>query len=105
MKLTKGNKNHNFLYHKQRVFWATIILCVIFFAFLYEIAEIGHECEGENCLICSCLQHLNELHTGRNNGTIVGVVWYSMTILTLGILWIIRLLPETLVERKVRLNN
>ena len=105
MKLTKGNKNHNFLNQKQRVFWATIIFCVIFLAFLYEIAEIGHECEGENCPICSCLQHVNELHAGRNDGGVVGIVCLGMTMLTLGILWIIRLLPETLVDRKVRLNN
>ena len=100
-----NRKSHNFIRENCKSILAAILLVVFLIGFFYETAEIGHECEGDNCPICSCIQHLNELHIGRSGNSVICKVILSIFVLTMESLWITEPIFETLVERKVRLNN
>ena len=102
---TTNNKCHNFIKINRNLIVAAILLLVLVFGFFYELTEMGHECSGDDCPICSCIQHLNELHYGRNSAVTTVCLILSLVVLSLGITKISEPKLETLVERKVRLNN
>ena len=100
-----NKKCHNFIKENCNLIVVAILFLVLVFGFFYELTEMGHECDGDDCPICSCIQHLNELHYGRNNVTTTFCLILSHVSLSLGITVISEPKIETLVERKVRLNN
>ena len=83
------------------------LLFVMLFFFLFEISEIGHDCCGEGCLVCRCMEtaeSFRQLLTGD------GIGRYSFEAGMMGSVIPVLLCAEifsaaTPVTQKVRLNN
>jgi hypothetical protein len=86
---------------------AAMMLIVVLFSSFYIAIESGHDCTGEDCPICSCIQQCE--NTLRSIGS--GLSFYHLTfspvlmILTLFVLAVPSVQLNTLVSQKVRLNN
>ena len=84
----------------------TLLAVVLLSSFCIAI-EAHHDCTGEDCPVCVCLQHCaNTLRQlGESSvlliGAIVPVLVFFLAAITLGL----AVLSETPVSRKVRLNN
>lgn len=100
-----NKKCQNLIKRKNSLIVTAILLLVLVFGFFYELTEMGHECNGDDCPICSCIQHLNQLHLGRNSNSVSSNAILNIIVLTMGSMWITGFVFETPVERKVRLNN
>ncbi len=89
------------------VLLGTGLLFVMLFFFLFEVSEIGHECCGEGCLVCRCMEtaeSFRRLLTGdgiSRDFFMVGIMGSVMPVL----LCIEIFSAATPVTQKVRLNN
>ena len=83
-----------------------MFIAVLFSAF-YIAAEADHDCCGEDCPICACIQQCENTLRGIGDGTAeqLSAVIPVMLIFLVAALPIAVLSQETLVSRKVRLNN
>jgi len=85
---------------------AILLLSVMLFSTFYIAHEADHDCTGEGCPICACIQQCqNTLHQ-IGDGMAMPSAVVLPTIFTLLIcLRTITVLQDTPVSRKVRLNN
>ncbi len=86
---------------------AAALLLVFFLAGAFIALESDHECEGENCPVCECLEQCGI--TLRQLGMSLakpGVSLFTFFFLITGTLrYIIVVCRQTLVSNKVRLND
>lgn len=84
-----------------------MMLVLIAFSAFYIAAEADHDCSGEDCLICACIHQCENTLRGIGNGTAVksAVVVAIVFILLAAAFVIPPELQDTLVSKKVRLNN
>lgn len=95
---------------KQRTLAAmicVIVLLAVVSTSLLLIHELDHDCIGEDCAICICIDHakhiLKQLGAGKTES--FAVIFAASFILS-AILPLSHLVPSgTLVSQKVRLNN
>ena len=85
---------------------AAMLLVVLLFSAFFIVAETHHDCAGEDCLICSCIQQCENTLRGISGGTsgqssaIIPFLFVS-----LAALFTIAAAPNTLISQKIRLNN
>ncbi len=84
-----------------------MLLVVMLFSTFYIAAEADHDCTGEDCPICTCIQQCeNTLHKiGNGIAVQVAIILPVIFMLISAFLFAADFPQETLVSRKVRLNN
>ncbi len=84
-----------------------LMLFVMLFSAFYISAETDHDCTGEDCPICACIQQCeNTLHQIGDGIASSAAVIIPFAFLLVSIFHLASLFPqETLVSRKVRMNN
>ena len=84
-----------------------LILFIILFSSILIASEVKHECTGEDCPICACIQQCeNTLRHIRNTvdhpaAAIIPIIFMLVS----ADLFVIDSAQETLVSSKIRLNN
>lgn len=88
-------------------FLAVLTLSVLLFCALYIASEADHDCTGENCPICTCIQQCENTLQKIGNGIAAGILAALPARHILFLLFPLTfvLSQETPVSRKVRLNN
>lgn len=83
-----------------------MLIIVLSSAFLIA-AEADHDCTGEDCPICACIQQCENILHGFGDGTAaqLSAIIPVLFILHNVTLFAVVLPQETLISRKVRLNN
>lgn len=84
-----------------------MMLFVMLFSAFYMAAEADHDCSGEDCPICACIQQCeNTLRLfGGGEIRLLSVIIPTLFILPAAALCAAAVPQDTLVSRKVRLNN
>ena len=83
------------------------LLAVVLLSSFYLVAEAHHDCAGEDCPVCMCLQHcagtLRQL--GESAVFLIGAIVPALVFFLAAITLVPVALIETPVSRKVRMNN
>ncbi len=84
-----------------------MMLFIMLFSAFYIAAEADHDCTGEDCPICACIQQCeNTLHQISGGITSQAVIIIPIVFMLISAFpYAVCFLRETLVSRKVRLNN
>ena len=84
-----------------------IVMLVIVLLFSFYVAEeADHDCTGDDCPICACMQQCESVLHQVGDGTVQVSVAAPVVFLFLFVLFSVRgIAQETLVSRKVRLND
>lgn len=84
-----------------------MMLVIVLFSAFYIAAEANHDCTGEDCPICACIQQCENTLRGVGDGTAteLSAVIPVFVILFFAAYFVAELPQETLITRKVRLNN
>ncbi|MBR4431384.1 MAG: hypothetical protein IKS75_08820 [Clostridiales bacterium] len=86
---------------------AIALLSVILLAGLFIILEADHDCEGEDCPVCECIEQcqatLHQLGTAAVTG--MAVLFPILLLIASGIHFVRVVRRETPVSIKVQLNN
>ena len=101
------NRNGSAAKRTVSIIMAIMVLFVVLFSAFFIANESGHDCDGDDCPICSCMQQCSE------NLQLSGIILSAQSAAGLPlVLLFLSLLcflcshtQETLVSRKVRLNN
>ncbi len=84
-----------------------MMLVIMLFSAFYIAAEADHECSGEDCPICACIQQCENTLRSIGDGISVSssVIIPFLFVLLGAVLFVIAVSSDTLISRKVRLNN
>ncbi len=84
-----------------------MMLVLVLFSAFYIAAEADHDCCGEDCPICACIHQCENTLRGIGDGAAVrsAAVAPAILILFAAAFVIAAVSQDTLVSRKVRLNN
>ncbi len=84
-----------------------MMLVIVLFSAFYIAAEANHDCTGEDCPICACIQQCENILRRVSEGTAseLSAVIPVFFILFFAACFVAALPQETLITRKVRLNN
>lgn len=84
-----------------------MMLFIVLFSAFYIAAEADHDCCGEDCPICACIHQCENILRGIGDGAAVQSAAVAPVILILfaAAFVIAAFSQDTLVSRKVRLNN
>ena len=84
-----------------------MMLVLVLFSSFYIAAEADHDCCGEDCPICACIHQCENTLRGIGDGAAVRSAAVAPVILILfaAAFVIATASQDTLVSRKVRLNN
>ncbi len=84
-----------------------MMLILVLFSAFYIAAEADHDCCGEDCQICACIHQCENTLRGIGDGTSARFAAIAPVILVLlaAVFVIAAVSQDTLVSRKVRLNN
>ena len=84
-----------------------LLLLIMLFSSFYLAVEADHDCSGEDCPVCACIQQCeNTLHRiGAGTASLAGVVIPVVCMAVSMLLFTLAASEETPVSRKVRLNN
>ena len=86
---------------------ATMMLIAVLFSAVFIAVESGHDCDGEDCPICTCIHQCENTLHNLGNGLISSsfVISPVVIILYTGVCALFVFAQSTLVSNKVRLNN
>jgi hypothetical protein len=89
------------------VLTACLVLAALLFSASYIIHEADHNCAGENCAVCSCIQFCKSIIQGMNSGLLLlPAALFPLVFLTFtAALCRVSFFRRTPVSGKVRLNN
>ena len=90
---------------RKAVFLASAFLLSVLFSSFYIFYETEHECSGEDCEICLCLQMAEQNFSHLESGKAVSAV---LAVFVLVYFCSVKLNPffiNTPVSKKIRLNN
>ena len=99
------------IYHNIRRMTAGIIsfmvLFVVMFSSVYIAKESLHDCHGDGCPVCACIEQCEDMLHQLGNGILaVAIITVALAVfITSGILPILDLTYETQKKKKIRLNN
>ncbi|MCR5060383.1 MAG: hypothetical protein K6A80_05035 [Saccharofermentans sp.] len=84
-----------------------LMLFIVLFSAFYIIAEADHDCDGEDCPVCTCIQQcVNTLHQTDDGMPRQAAVIVSVVLLSVSVVIPVLVIPlETPVSSKVRLND
>ena len=84
-----------------------MLLVIMLFSSFYIAVEADHDCTGEDCPICACIQQCENNLRGIGDGSAAqsSAVIPVLLILFISALFVAEFSQETLVSRKVRQNN
>ena len=84
-----------------------MMLFIVLFSAFYIAAETDHDCCGEDCPICACIHQCENTLRGIGGGVAVrsGAVAPVIFVFFVAAFVITAVSQDTLVSRKVRLNN
>ncbi len=84
-----------------------MMLVIVLLSALCIAAEADHDCTGEDCLICACIGQCENILRGIGDGTAaqLSAVIPVLLILFFAALLVAEFSQETLIAKKVRLNN
>ena len=84
-----------------------MMLFIVLFSVFYIAAETDHDCCGEDCPICACIHQCENTLRGIDDGTSARFAAFAPVIIVLlaAVFVIAAVSQDTLVSRKVRLNN
>ena len=84
-----------------------MMLILVLFSAFYIAAEADHDCCGEGCPICACIHQCEKTLRGIGDGTAVqcATIVPAILILFAAAFVIPAVFRDTLISRKVRLNN
>ncbi len=89
-----------------------LVMCILFivvtFACLFYIEkELNHECKGEDCPVCACIQQaqqmLKKLSTGMAVSQAAGLI--VVAAVSVAFTWSLFIIKNSPIRQKVRLNN
>ena len=86
---------------------ALVMLVILLLSNFYIAAESGHECSGHHCPVCACILQCRQALRQIGSGVVSlfePCFFFFLVFLTAGN-HILCLFKETLVSRKIRLNN
>ena len=84
-----------------------MMLVIVLLSALCIAAEADHDCTGEDCLICACVQRCENTLCGIGEGksSQSSALVPVLCVLILAALFVAELPQETLVSGKIRLND
>ena len=84
-----------------------LMLFIMLFSAFYIADEADHDCTGESCPICACIQQCeNTLHQIGNGIAFQIAIIIPIVLMSVCELFLDCVFPhETLISKKVRLNN
>lgn len=86
---------------------SAIFVVVILFSIFFMAKELGHDCVGEDCPICACIdqmeQNLNRIAAGLAVGAVC--VFVACQCVSVVFATSFEVPCITLISRKIRLNN
>ena len=84
-----------------------LMIIVMLFSAFYISTETGHDCIGEDCPICACVQQCeNVLHKiGGGLAFIISVIAPIICVVICAFLFVSDIQKQTLISRKIRMNN
>ena len=84
-----------------------LMLMIVLFSAFFIAAETHHDCCGEDCQICACIQQCEKTLCGIGDGAVTQAAFIAPVILSLlaAVFSLTTVVQGTLVSRKVRLNN
>ena len=84
-----------------------MMLVIFLFSTFYIAAEADHDCCGENCPVCTCIRACENTLRGVDTGTAsqLSAILPIFFALFIGALFVTAIPQDTLISRKVRLNN
>ncbi len=84
-----------------------MMLIIVLFSAFFIAAEAYHDCTGEDCPICACIGQCENMLRGIGDGTATQLSAFVsvLFILFFAALFVVEFSQETLISRKVRLNN
>lgn len=84
-----------------------VMLIIVLFSAFFIAAEADHDCTGEDCPICACIGQCENMLRGIGDGTAapLSAVIPVLLILFFAALLVAEFSQETLITKKVRLNN
>ncbi len=84
-----------------------LMLFIMLFSAFYIAAETDHDCSGEDCPVCVCIQQCeNTLRVIGDGISASSSVIIPFLLILLAAALIVTAVPsDTLISRKVRLNN
>lgn len=84
-----------------------MLLVLVLFSAFYIAAEADHDCCGKDCPICACIHQCENTLRGIGDGVAVrsGAVAPVIFVFFVAAFVITAVSQDTLVSRKVRLNN
>lgn len=86
---------------------ALMMLAIALLSALFIAVEADHDCTGEDCPICVCIEQCEQTLRQIGGGMAAGIVSVlpAAAFLFIAVYYFIAFLSETLVSKKVRLNN
>ena len=84
-----------------------MLLVVVLFSTFYIAHEAAHECTGDDCPICVCIAQCENILRQVGGGMVsrIAIALPAIFLFPLVCLYLFFTTQETLVSRKVRLNN
>lgn len=86
---------------------AMFLLSLLLFSAFYVTAEAEHDCTGEDCPVCACIQQCESTLQKMGDGSahLAAAILPAVFLLILSCFFVFTFPQETLVSIKVRLNN
>ncbi len=86
---------------------AAMILLVMMFSAIFIVSHTDHDCTGEDCPVCACLQQCENILHGAGDGSRVTVSGIIPIVLITGFILVSYgiVISDTPVSAKVRMNN
>ena len=86
---------------------AMLMIIVMLFSAFYISAELHHDCIGEDCPICACVQQCeNVIHKiGGGLFFIISAIIPVVCVCLGAALFVSDIQKQTLISRKIRMNN
>ncbi len=86
---------------------ALVMVAAVLFAALFVVVEADHDCVGEGCAVCACIQacvqSFRSFGAGRPSPAVAALCFWLLLLSAFFLLPTVSL--QTPVSRRVRLNN
>ncbi len=86
---------------------SVLMLLVVFFSAIFIAFHTDHDCKGEDCPICACLEQCENILHGASDGSQFTASGFIPVVLIAGYILVSYciVISDTPVSAKVRMNN